>query len=141
MSVALPVTQSRVFFTRQYTRVVNESVKACSMQGLGVYSVAKGPTDAIGTTTVTLTNLVPGSRYRIERAGDGSLALPSANAEGVAAGSEVALTLDYYATGSPNNTLRVKVRKATSEPRYKPFETQVTLGPAAQSSFIAQQPD
>lgn len=91
--------------------------------------------------TLTLTNVAVGSRYRIERVGDGSLATPTANAEGVAAGTTVAITLDYYASGSANNDLRIKIRKASGSPYYRPFETQVTLGRADQSVFIAQQQD
>lgn len=56
------------------------------------------PTEPIGTMTLTLTNVVVGSRYRIERQGDGSLATPTANAEGVAGASTVPITLDYYSS-------------------------------------------
>lgn len=118
--------------------------------GVPDFNVANGPetlaierlaTEPIGTTTLTLTNVAVGSRYRIERQADGSLATPTGNAEGVAGAATVALTLDYYAPGSANNNLRVKVRKGTGSPRYQPFETQVTVGAAAQSVFVAQVAD
>lgn len=99
------------------------------------------PTEAIGSTTLTLTNIVVGSRYRIERAGDGSLATPTGNAEGVAADTDVPITLDVYAPGNANNNLRIKVRKGTSAPKYLNFETLTTLILAAQSIYIAQVAD
>lgn len=95
-------------------------------------------TEPIGQVTLTLTNVVVGSRYRIERQGDGSLATPAGNAEGVAASSTVSLLLDYYAGGSPNNDLRIKVRKASGTPNYIPFETQATLSATPQSIFVGQ---
>jgi hypothetical protein len=104
----------------------------------GLVSRSRLPTDAVGTTTLTLTNVVPGSRYRIERQGDGSLATPTGNAEGVAGASTVAITLDYYAGGSANNDLKIKVRKATSGTSYKPFETQTTIGANPQSIYVGQ---
>lgn len=98
-------------------------------------------TEPIGSMTLTLTNVVSGSRYRIERQGDGSLATPTGNAEGVAAASTVAITLDYYAPGSANNDLKIKVRKGSAVTRYKPYETQATLSASSQSVFIAQVSD
>jgi hypothetical protein len=99
------------------------------------------PTDPLGSMTLTLTNVVVGSRYRIERQGDGSLATPTANAEGTAGASTVAITLDYYASGSANNDLKIKVRKATSDPTYKPFETLAMASSVDSISYIAQIPD
>lgn len=103
-----------------------------------VLSIERLPNEPLGTMTLTLTGIVAGSRYRIERQGDGSLATPTANAEGVAAGSSVAITLDYYGSGSASNDLRIKVRKGTSAPKYQPFETLATVGAAPQSAYIAQ---
>lgn len=107
----------------------------------GFYSNARLSTDALGSMTLTLTNVVVGSRYRIERQDDGSLATPTANAEGVAASSTVAITLDYYSPGSANNNLRIKVRKGTSAPKFAPFETLATISAVAQSAYIAQVAD
>ncbi len=101
-------------------------------------SIERLPTEPLGTMTLTLTNVVIGSRYRIERQVSGSLATPTANAEGVAAGTTVAITLDYYVTGSANNDLKIKARKASSAPSYKPFETQTTIGAQDQSIFVGQ---
>ncbi len=107
----------------------------------GQDSHQKLPGDVLGQMTLTLTNVVVGSRYRIERQGDGSLATPTANAEGVAGASTVPITLDYYSSGSANNDLRIKVRKGTAAPKYQPFETLATVGAADQSSYIAQVAD
>ena len=104
-------------------------------------AIERLPTEPLGQVVLTLTNVVVGSRYRIERQGEGSLATPTANAEGVAGASTVPITLDYYATGNANNSLRIKVRKASADPRYKPYETLVTLTALAQSVYIAQTPD
>lgn len=97
--------------------------------------------DPVGACTVTLTNLVVGSRYRIERQIDGSLATPTGVAEGVAAGSTVVVQLDYFAIGSPNNDLRIKVRKGTSAPKYLPFETLTTIGASPQFIYVGQVAD
>jgi hypothetical protein len=103
-------------------------------------------TDPSGSFTLTLKNIVRGSRYRIERAGDGSLATPTANAEGeVAAGAgttiDLSITLDYYASGSANNDLVIKVRKGTSGTKYLPFETQATAASGTAISYISQSQD
>lgn len=103
-----------------------------------VYGIERLPTEPGGSTTLTLTNVVAGSRYRIERQGDGSLATPTANAEGVAGASTVVITLDYYAAGSANNDVKIKVRNASGSPSYKPFETLATLSSAAQSIYVGQ---
>lgn len=123
------------------TALVPTTRRSQRPQNLAVYSLSPLPTDSVGVTTLTLTNVVVGSRYRIERQGDGSLATPTANAEGVAGSSTVAITLDYYAAGNANNDVRIKVRKGTAAPKYLPFETQATLGAAAQSTYVAQVAD
>lgn len=99
------------------------------------------PTDSIGTTTVTLTNVVVGSRYRIEVADTGALAEPTTNAEGTAGASIVNITLNLYAAGNSNNSMRIKVRKGSAATKYQPYETQATLIAQAQSVYIAQVPD
>lgn len=104
-------------------------------------SIERLPTEPIGSTQVTLANIQAGSRYRIERAGDGSLATPTGNAEGLYASGTLTITLDLYSAGSDNNNLRILVRKASAAPKYQPLETQATLTAAAQSVYIAQQPD
>ena len=94
------------------------------------------PAPVLGTTTLTLTNLVVNSAIRIEVASTGALVTSR-----TAASASEEFSLDYYTSGSASNDLRIKVRKASSAPLYKPYETQATLGAASQSIFIAQQLD
>lgn len=99
---------------------------------LGVFSL---PTDPIGTTTVTLTNLISGSAIRIEEA-DGTLR----EYRDADATSE-AFTLDVYSAGSAKNDLVIKVRKGTTAPKYQPFQTAATASVGSQSVYIAQVAD
>lgn len=99
---------------------------------LGVFRL---PTDPIGTTTVTLTNLVSGSAIRIEEA-DGTLR----EYRDADATSEV-FTLDVYSAGSAKNDLVIKVRKGTAAPKYLPYTTYLTAVVGSQSVYIAQVAD
>jgi len=94
------------------------------------------PTDSIGTCALTLTGLVAGSAVRIEIASTGALV----EFRTATLTSEV-FSVPVYAGGSANNDLKIKVRKATSTPIYKPFATLVTVSPANQSVYIAQVAD
>ncbi len=96
-------------------------------------SIERLPSEAAGSMTLTLSGIVVGSAYRIENASDGSLL-----AQGTAASSSVDVPLSYFI---PNRTARIKVRKGTSAPLYKPLETQAVIGPDDQSVYIAQIPD
>ena len=87
--------------------------------------------EALFTVPCYLTNVVIGSRYRVEKL-DGTLL-----AEGDAASSTVSLSLPYGGT----ITVKVKVRKSTSGTKYLPFESQATLGPTGFSAFVSQQQD
>lgn len=98
-------------------------------------------TEAVGTFTLTLKNVVVGSRYRIARSGDNSLATPTANAEGLAGSADVSVTLDYYSAGSGNNNLKIDVRKGTAAPKYKPFQTFATAAAGAVLAYCAQEAD
>lgn len=111
------------------------------MRGRGVCQTTGGfasaqqvrPTDPQGSMVLTLTNVVVGSRYRVEDATSGALV-----AEGTAAASSVALTLDYYL---PNQTVKIKVRKGTAAPKYQPFDTLAVIGSADQAIYVAQVAD
>ena len=98
--------------------------------------VCRLPTDPIGTFTLTLTNVVIGSRIHIETQGDGTTLHDS-----VAYTTDETITLSAYASGSTYNDLRVKVRKGTGSPTYKPFETLATAIVGAQSIYVGQIPD
>ena len=101
--------------------------------GLRVSAVAALPSDPIGTFALTLTNVVVGSRIHIETQGDGT-----ALHDSVADTANETINLSTYAAGSPYNALRIKVRKGTGSPTYKPFETLATAIVGAQSIYIGQ---
>ena len=104
--------------------------------GMCSFSVAALPTDPIGTFTLTLTNVVVGSRLRIESQTAGASLY-----DGDASTSSPVITLSCYAAGSPLNNLRIKVRKGTASPFYQPYETLATAIVGAQSIFVSQIPD
>lgn len=79
------------------------------------------PTDPAGTMTLTLTNVVPGSRYDLEVMSTRDIVL-----SGQAETSTVVLSIPVYLSGDPKNLLRLKVRKASAAPYYRSYETQVT---------------
>ena len=98
--------------------------------------VSRWPTDPIGTFALELTNVVIGSRIHIEAQGDGT-----ALHDSVADTANETINLSTYAAGSPYNALRIKVRKGTGSPTYKPFETLATAIVGAQSIYAGQIPD
>ena len=104
-----------------------------SVCGMTSFSVQRFPTDPIGTFSLTLTNVVVGSRIHIETQGDGTTLHDS-----VADATDETISLSAYASGSPYNALRIKVRKGTGSPTYKPFETLATAIVGAQSIYIGQ---
>jgi len=127
---------------RDWSRYTSgEATKPVRIFGDVSHAIQRLSSDALGSTVLKLVNIVPGSRYRIERVADGSLATPAGNAEGVAASATVVLALDYYSAGSSNNDLRIKVRKSTTAPKYQPFETQAQLSATPQTAYVAQVPD
>ena len=95
--------------------------------------VCRLPTDPIGIFMLALTNVVIGSRIHIETQGDGTTLHDS-----VADATDETISLSAYATGSPFNALRIKVRKGTGAPTYKPFETLATAIVGNQSIYIGQ---
>jgi hypothetical protein len=133
--IALPVNQ-RFFLTRQFTRVVSESQKNASIQGLGSYSVQKLPTDSIGNFSLTLTNVVIGSRIHVEIASTGATVTDL-----VADATTEVITIPAYSIGSVNNDIKIKVRKATASPYYRPYDTQTTAIVGSASIYVSQQPD
>lgn len=104
--------------------------------GLCVYSVASLPTDPIGTHTLTLTNVVTGSRIAIR-----DQANTTTLYDQVAAGSTVVIPLSVYAGGSPLNNWRIRIRKASAAPKYLPYETLMTATPGSSSIYVSQLPD
>ena len=104
--------------------------------GLFAIGNARLPSDAIGNFILTLTNVVVGSAIQIETQ-DGSSTLYS----GVAATSSPTINLSAYASGSAYNDLRIKVRKGTSSPYYRAYETLTTAFVGSQSIYVSQIPD
>lgn len=94
------------------------------------------PTDPLGVFTLTLTNVVVGSRVNVSLQAAGTILYDAA-----AALSTVVITLSGYAPGSPNNDLRIKVRKGSSATYYKPYETLATASVGEQSIYVSQIPD
>ena len=104
--------------------------------GANASGVFAFPTDPIGAFALTLANVVIGSRIHVETQGDGTTLHDS-----VADTANETINLSTYAAGSPYNALRIKVRKGTGSPTYKPFETLTTAIAGAQSIYVGQIPD
>lgn len=96
-------------------------------------SIERLPSEPISTTTLTLTNVVSGSAWRVEDTADDSQV-----DAGTASGSTVNASVPWFGT---DRTLRIKVRKGTASTYYKPFETQAVVGGSTVSVFISQIPD
>lgn len=96
-------------------------------------SIERLPSEPISTTTLTLTNVVSDSAWRVEDTADNSLV-----DSGTASGSTVNASVPWFGT---DRTLLIKVRKGTTSPYYKPFETQAVVGGSTVSVFISQIPD
>ena len=117
-------------------------VRPVALVGDGVKRLS---TDPIGTFTLVLKNAVVGSRYRIARQGDNSLATPTGDAEGTVPGVsglvDVSITLDLYSVGNTNNDLKIDVRKGTTAPKYKPFQTFAAAQTGTVTAYCAQESD
>ena len=127
------------------TAVLDSPFVTFATAGRGRMSQASGsyasgvfplPTDPIGAFALTLANVVIGSRIHVETQGDGTTLHDS-----VADTANETINLSTYAAGSPYNALRIKVRKGTGSPTYKPFETLATAIVGAQSIYVGQIPD
>lgn len=90
-------------------------------------------TDSIGTCSVRVQNAVTGSRYRIEVSSTGTLV-----AEGDVSSADFSVSVPLYPAGNAANTLKVKIRKGTTAPKYQPFETQVTAVSAGALAYVSQ---
>lgn len=102
----------------------------------GFVSAARLTTDPIGTFTLTLTNVVVGSSTQVETQ-DGVTVYFNRTA---ISATEV-FVLSAYSLGSPGNNLRIKVRKGTASPFYRPWETLATAVVGNASIYVAQIPD
>ena len=102
----------------------------------GGFSRAALPTDPIGTHTLTLTNVVTGSRIAIR-----DQANTTTLYDQIAAASTVVIPLSVYAGGSALNNWRIRIRKASSGTTYIPYETLMTATVGASSIYVSQIPD
>ena len=102
----------------------------------GSYSRGRLATDSIGNFSLTLTNLVIGSRVHIQVTSTGV-----AVDDIVADATSETIVIPAYSPGSANNDLTIKVRKASVAPFYRPYRTQVTALVGSQSIYIEQQLD
>lgn len=104
-----------------------------SVMAMAALSRQSLATDPIGVFALTLTNVVVGSVIQIEdQAGTTTLY------NGTAVTSTPLINLSAYAGGSGLNDLRIKVRKGTASPFYRPFETLTTAVVGSQSIYVAQ---
>lgn len=93
------------------------------------------PSDPVGIFTLTLSNVVVGSAIQIE-ATNGTILHTT-----TAASSTEVLSIQAYAGGSPLNSLKIKVRKGSGSPFYRPFETYTTAIVGSQSIYVSQIPE
>lgn len=96
------------------------------------------PTEPVGSHTLTLTNIVVGSRVHIAEQVSGAVLY-----DGIAASSTVVQALSVYAAGSTKNDWRIRIRKASSGTTYRPYETLMTgtVAPSSSSIYVSQQAD
>lgn len=108
--------------------------RMASTAGQRAQGVFRLPTDPLFFFTLTLENIVVGSRYRVTRHSDG-LEL----ATGVAASTAEAISgVPAY---SSNMLMDVTVRKASGSPNYKIFDTAAYATKIGSVAYILQQPD
>lgn len=94
------------------------------------------PTDPVGAYTLTLTNVVIGSRVVVRDQANTTTVYND-----LASSSTVVIPMNVYAAGSPLNLLRVDVRKASADPFYQRYKTFITAVVGAASVYINQIPD
>ena len=98
-------------------------------------AIERLPTDPLFYATITLQNIVVGSRYWLAQASN----LSNILAEGDAASTSVVLSsIPAYANPM---LVEVRVRKGGTSPEYKPLKTYGYLGREGVSIYIAQTED
>lgn len=133
MSTQLRVGFKSVQGWRSYDVGAFLGIEPCTAGG--TVGVGRLPTDSVGTFALTLTGLVVGSAVQIET----QAGTPIENR--TAAGTTEVFFVPAYSVGSSSNDLRIKVRKGSAAPYYRPFETLATAFVGAQSIFVNQTPD
>lgn len=94
------------------------------------------PNDPVGTHTLTLTNVIVGSRVAVR-----DQANTTTLYDQIAGASTVGISLSVYAGGSALNNWIIKVRKASGGTTYIPYETLMTATPGSSSIYVSQIPD
>ena len=118
------------------SRMYVTSVVGPSPLGSGSWGRMRLPSDPVGVHTLTLDNVVVGSRIAIrDQAGTTTLY------DQIAAASTVDITIDVYAAGSSLNDWRIRIRKASGSPNYIPYETLMTATVGNSSIYVSQIPD
>lgn len=120
----------------QWARTINYPDTRGRVNPLYGIVLARGrlPTDPLFHTSLTLDNIVVGSRYRVTRRSTGDEL-----ATGVAAStSETISALPCY---SNPMLVDITVRNASGSPAYRVFDTSASLSKAPVSAYILQQLD
>ena len=121
-----PIASSRTIAVPEF--VVTDMARSMTVQRL--------PTEPVGSHALTLTNVVVGSRVAIR-----DQANTTTLYDQIAAASTVTIPLPVYSLGSPLNDWRIKIRKATDTPYYRPYETLTTVAVGSSSIYVSQLPD
>ena len=101
------------------------------------FGVCRFTSDPVGIFTLRFRNLVAGSRVRVEAADTAEQF-----DEFIASGDSTQLrSLLLFPSGNPSNDLRIKVRKASESPAYRPFESQATAQLGTVTVYVFQEPD
>ena len=101
---------------------------------VGPYEFDKGFGPHPASHTLTLTNVVVGSRVHIRDQAD-----TVTHYDAIAAASSVVIPITVY--GDSRDNWRIKVRKASAAPYYQPWETIMTATAGASSIYVSQIPD
>jgi hypothetical protein len=154
-SAAMPDTLGHLSTRHNDLRCQKAGIVLNEGEGLGLVSAAEtaaGATAAVGVSgwacmefaatfdlepaqipTISVTGMIANSRWRIERVSDSSEVATGVTADGTAS--------VVYDTEDTPLDLRLKVRKASGAPYYKPFEVTFNLTSAGLSIPVSQVAD
>lgn len=139
--VATAITVDTNFsFAGQPVTDIAGNEKPCYAGGSAEYSDAgpfeydKGFGPRPASHTLTLFDVVVGSRIFIRDQAD-----TATHYDDVAAASTVVVTATVYSDS--RDQWRIRIRKATTAPKYLPFETLTSVSAGSSSIFVAQVPD
>lgn len=127
MSAIIPTPITFIDTGRGYTNSL------LSTGGVGVF---RWPSDPIGTFSLTLTNVVVGSRIAIR-----DQAKTTVKYDQIASAGTVEITLPVYSSGAPLNDWLIDIRKGSAAPYYQRYKTLLTATVGASSLYINQLPD